>query len=245
MLEDHGLFFFLVYFLLADLLGGDARLCTPPYRRKQSRSNRKGGNKSMKTKIGVIFLVMIMSLAGVGASYAAWYDQTEITTTATTGTLSYKIADISVHDQTPSAITISANPVSGEAWKKWTLTVTGAYPGWEGRVLIEWENTGSIPLEFDSFKVTVNDGWALSAYYNLKFYYGSGWTSTNLDDNLQSLHNQGWKPYSDLGVGPGDTLINAGGTGYSVVGLKLSDTLTDYQATTIIFTVQHKVTQAV
>ncbi|MDG6219335.1 MAG: hypothetical protein QCI00_07830, partial [Candidatus Thermoplasmatota archaeon] len=177
----------------------------------------------MKTKIGILFIVAIMCLAGVGASYATWYDQTLITTTATTGTLTYKINSITEHDQSPTNdVTIIATPVSGKAYKEWTLTVDGAYPGWEGRVFIEWENTGSVPLCFDSFKVIVDDGWALSAYYNLKFYYGAGLENTNLDENLQYLHTQGWTAYSTIGVQPEHTLIEPGNTGESVVGLKLS-----------------------
>jgi hypothetical protein len=196
-------------------------------------------------KIGTIFLVSIMALAGVGASYATWFDQTLVTVNATTGTLSYKIASITVYDQSPNSdgVTITPTVVPSTQYKQWQITVNGAYPGWEGRVLITWENTGSIPLTFDSFRVQVTqDDYALSPYYSLKFYYGTNWDLTNMDHTLQYLNNHGWITYSSLGA---DVTLPVGGQGPSVVGLKLSDTLTDQQAKLITFTVDHKVTQAI
>jgi len=199
-------------------------------------------------KIGTIFLVSIMALAGVGASYATWFDQTQITVNATTGTLSYKIDSIAEYDQSPTdgGVTITPAVVAGTGYKEWKITVKGAYPGWEGRVLITWKNTGSIPLTFDSFQGVINlDDAGLGTYYSLKFYYGSDWSMTNMDHTLQYLHNHGWITYASLGISPGDVTIPVGATFESVVGLELSDTLTDQQAESITFTVHHKVTQAI
>jgi hypothetical protein len=197
-------------------------------------------------KIGTIFLVSIIALAGIGASYATWFDQTQIAVTSTTGTLSYQIDTITEYDQSPvgSNVVISAVPVVD--YKHWQVTVTGAFPGWEGRVLITWHNTGSIPLTFDSFQVIINnDPAGLSPYYNLKFYYGAGWTLTNLDASLAYLSGYGPMTYAYLGIPPSAVTIAPGATGQSVVGLKLASTLTGGQNQPITFYIYHTVTQAI
>jgi hypothetical protein len=200
-------------------------------------------------QIGTIFLVSIMALAGIGASYATWFDQTQIDVNATTGTLSYTIDSITQYDQLPTGggVTITPTWVSADEWQ---ITVSGAYPGWEGRVLITWHNTGSIPMTFDSFRVTIDtDTAGLGPYYSLKFYYtpegGPDWSAVNMDHTLQYLHNHGWITYASLGIPASAVTIASGATGQSVVGLKLSDTLTDNYAESITFVVDHKVTQAI
>ena len=45
----------------------------------------------MKTaKLGALFMVSLMAIAGVGASYAVWSDQVAINATATIGDLEYR-----------------------------------------------------------------------------------------------------------------------------------------------------------
>ena len=192
-------------------------------------------------KFVALFFIIILAFVGVSASYAAWYDQTEVDVTATTGALSYKIQSIEVYGD-PGDVDIIAAHVSGEGYKEWTATIDGAYPGWEGKVLITWENTGSIPLKFDSFRVIVDSGGALSPYYTLKFYYtpegGDPWSETNVENTLQYFHSAGWISYGTI-----DVTIPPGATGESVVGLELSDTLEGHQEESIAFRVLHKVTQ--
>lgn len=197
-------------------------------------------------KIGIIFLVSIIALAGIGASYATWFDQTQVEVTATTGTLSYQIDSIAYYDQSPTGSNVAINAIAVGDYKHWQITVNGAFPGWEGRVLITWHNTGSIPLTFDSFQVVVNnDPAGLAPYYNLKFYYGSGWTLTNLDASLAYLWGYGPMTYAYLGIPASAVTIAPGATGESVVGLKLASTLTGGQNQPITFTIYHTVTQAI
>jgi hypothetical protein len=204
-----------------------------------------------KTKIGTIFFISIIALAGIGVSYAQWTNQTQIDVTATAGLLSYRIANIEQYDQSPTNdVEITPIVVPDTEYKEWQITVNGAYPGWEGRIKITWENTESIPITFDSFQVIIDsDTDGIAPYYNLKFYYtpggGDPWSATNMDETLQYLNSVGWITYASLGIPAVAVTVPPYSTFVSVVGLKLSDTLTDLQGATITFRVQHEVTQAI
>ena len=124
----------------------------------------------MKTaKLGALFMVSLMALAGVGASYAVWSDQVVINATATTGDLEYKITDFWVLDQTT---------IGGQNLGIWTgqgdwgqsdsitVTVAPTYPGWEAICRLTVKNTGNLPLTLYSIKMTY-----VSGEYNLMNYY--------------------------------------------------------------------------
>lgn len=66
--------------------------------------NRKGDEKKMKkirrnrinsTKIGVIFIISALALAGIGAGYAAWTDTIYIDGNVSTGSVEWKVIDYS------------------------------------------------------------------------------------------------------------------------------------------------------
>lgn len=61
------------------------------------KKTRIGGkkNKTNTAKIGALFIVSAMALAGVGAGYAAWFDTITITGTVSTGSVEWEVIDYS------------------------------------------------------------------------------------------------------------------------------------------------------
>jgi hypothetical protein len=56
----------------------------------------KGGKRDMKTaKLGAIFLISVLAIAGVGAGYAAWTDTIYIDGKVNTGSVGWKFVDYS------------------------------------------------------------------------------------------------------------------------------------------------------
>jgi len=51
----------------------------------------------MKSKIGVIFLVSVLALAGLGISYAGWTDAINVTGSVQTGHVGFDVTAILVH----------------------------------------------------------------------------------------------------------------------------------------------------
>jgi len=184
-------------------------------------------------KIGTLFLVVLIALGGVGASYATWNDNVNIDASVTTGKLDWEI--IAIHSIVGNGATITPSG-SGDAW---TVTVDNAYPGWEGTMIVREKNTGTIPLKFDSFKVTINsDPNSIRDDYTLKFYTSTG--DVNFFETLGNMHTNGRYYYSTLGI---TEEIPVNGWHDSKIGLKLSETLTDKQDVTISFTFSHRATQ--
>ncbi|MCX6672134.1 MAG: hypothetical protein NTX92_09470 [Euryarchaeota archaeon] len=116
----------------------------------------------MKTaKLGALFMVSLMAIAGVGASYAVWSDQVAINATATTGNLEWRITDFAVRDQTTIG---GANPVIWTGVGNWgesesiTVTVQPTYPGWAAICVLYVKNTGNLPLTMYSVQITYAGG---------------------------------------------------------------------------------------
>ncbi|MBE3137078.1 MAG: hypothetical protein IMZ43_06785 [Thermoplasmata archaeon] len=127
----------------------------------------------MKTaKLGALFMVSLMAIAGVGISYAQWFDQVDITATATTGTLEYRITNFAMMDQTKiggvdPVIWTGVGGYGNE--ESITVTVAPTYPGWAAICQVTVQNTGNLPLTLYSLKMTY-----ISGEYNLMNYYNWG-----------------------------------------------------------------------
>lgn len=120
-------------------------------------------------KIGVIFLISILALAGTGVGYAMWLDNVDITATATTGNLEYRITNFAVTDQTKigdqPATWTGAGSYGGEP-ESIIVTVQPTYPGWEAICQITVKNTGNLPLKMHSLKMTrISGNSDLMDYY--------------------------------------------------------------------------------
>ena len=58
--------------------------------------NKKGEKKQMnKNKIGIVFVVAVLALAGIGISYAGWTDTINVTGIVTSGDVSWKVIEYS------------------------------------------------------------------------------------------------------------------------------------------------------
>ncbi len=74
-----------------EIHGGDARLCTSPYKENKAEVTEKEEMIKMKTaKIGAIFLISVIALAGLGIGFAQVSDTLTLHGTVNTGT--YKMS---------------------------------------------------------------------------------------------------------------------------------------------------------
>jgi hypothetical protein len=182
------------------------------------------------TKIGVLFLIAIMSVAGVGASYAAWTQSVDIYTSATTGTFDFRIYNIVVNN--PNGATIT--PVYYDD-HTWGVTVTDTYPGWKGWITVTHQNAGTVPLKFNSFQVLSLAGDSgLFDKYTLKFYpgaYASPGTA-NIYGNLYDF--QTLQPY-DAWIWPYEIKMAKGTYHDSLVSLELDASVTDHYLSSVTF----------
>jgi len=69
--------------------GGDTRLCTPPYLKeiKAEVTEKEELKKMKRNKIGAMFMVSVLALAGVGISYAGFTDAIHVYGTVDTATV--------------------------------------------------------------------------------------------------------------------------------------------------------------
>jgi len=182
------------------------------------------------TKIGVLFLVSIMALAGLGVSYAAWTDYDDIDVSVTTGTFDFQINAISVVDADSATITTGWDSTTG-----WWVTVSNTYPGWKGYINVEHKNFGSVPLKFYSFQVvSLSGAWDLKNAYTLSFYPPANPTP-NIFGTLQQFTTIQYYE-GTWGVPAAAITLPAGGTQTSLVSLELGDITDNYNSpVTFIF----------
>jgi hypothetical protein len=123
----------------------------------------------MKTKLTAIFALLVVSLAIVGAAYAAWVSTVTIDGSATFGTLQLVWTGCSVKDQSSPAATIGAD-WANDAHTAITLTITNIYPGWWARLYCNTQNTGTLPLKYYSFQITNDVDDRVDQKFHLAFY---------------------------------------------------------------------------
>ena len=112
----------------------------------------------MKTnKIGIVFLVSVMALAGVGSSYAMWYEDLFMDVTVTTGTFdiewSLEAWDDDEIAEKDDVSTIDAYIEDDEAsadYGKLIVTLTGVYPCINYWVDFNIHSLGSVPAHFEN-----------------------------------------------------------------------------------------------
>lgn len=146
-----------------------------------------------RSKIGVFFLVVIVGLAGIGASYAAWNEENEINVSGEYGEINVRFtsAGLTYHDGDYDGISASL-----DAEKK-TLSVelTNLYPKPDydttkhdetDYVYLEIEvlNDGEIPVEIESVVASAGTG----EWNHLRFYRGtqSGMTLSELVNHMET-----------------------------------------------------------
>jgi hypothetical protein len=129
----------------------------------------KGDDMKMKSKLAAIFALLVLSLAIVGAAYAAWSSTVTINGSATFGTLQLVWTGCSVKDQSSPGANIVASWANDEHTAI-TLTITNIYPGWWARLYCNTQNTGTLPLKYYSFQITNNVDDRVDEKFHLAFY---------------------------------------------------------------------------
>jgi hypothetical protein len=199
----------------------------------------------MNKKLLAAVLVPLALMAVAGFGYAQWYDIVSINATATTGNFDMVVLDFGVFNQTGYS-SISA---SGRETHTLTLTLSNTYPGWHAFVNFRWKNTGTVPIRLYAFRIYRTGGPdALMDYYYVGFCWGT-YPVLAFNYGPYSLRYgfEDWRTYESA-IGP-DVLpyvtMAPGATLDSPVKIGLSDTLTDYESTTLTVTLELKYTIAV
>lgn len=106
----------------------------------------------MKAKIGALFLVLMIGMAGIGASYAYWTKQITLTGTVATGTFGIEWSPIeSVVDNEqgyPDTATCVADRTDADSDGKYdtvTITIDNAYPSYRCTIVGDITNYGTVP----------------------------------------------------------------------------------------------------
>jgi hypothetical protein len=122
----------------------------------------------MKNKILATFVVLVLGLAMVGVSYAAWTSSVQIKGNASVGNIDLKYLACAKDKETSP----SANPswVYSDTDHTITITLANVYPGYKVDLGLTMANGGTLPLYFDTFQMTYCSSNALAAYFTLGFY---------------------------------------------------------------------------
>ena len=107
----------------------------------------------MKSKMLVSFLIVLLAFSITGASYAAWTSSVVITGTATAGDIDLEINAIYGFEGS-TAVTFSKS-IAADG-KTADITVGNLYPGAKFNFTLRTLNAGSLPLKYDTFKLTTN-----------------------------------------------------------------------------------------
>ncbi len=193
----------------------------------------------MKGKIGILFVVAIMALASVGASYAIWSGDVAMNVSSTTGNFDFQIESVTVVDD--GGADIDVQWTAGQQYYEVDITVTDTYPGWIGYIDVTHKNAGTVDLKFDSFQVQnlVGSG-ALKDGYTIKFY-PPGEDDPNIWGTLRQFTTK--QKYS-WWINPEHTRISPGDTHTSRVSLELDEDITGHYNEEITFTFRMWAVQA-
>lgn len=151
----------------------------------------------MKTaKLGAIFLISIMALAGVGASYAMWNDTLIMDVTVSTGTVSVEWSIDNVHDTEPLDKDVSSIEAVIDG-KEMTVTITNAYPCITYHLFFDIHCTGSIPVHLYPYYSPPFGNWPIipGTYalegVSVEYRTGQGLTGGDPIDDIigYQLHN--------------------------------------------------------
>jgi hypothetical protein len=136
--------------------------------------------KGKGAKLTIVFLAVVLALAGVGAGFAHWSSTVTITETVNTGTLliglteftcaemyefpegiynqgeweGKDVADISCEYDQSSFVTGQC----GSGYSRANVTITNAYPSLRGHVTYRVKNLGSIPVIMETIVISDPSG---------------------------------------------------------------------------------------
>ena len=113
-------------------------------------------------KLGLICLVFLVALSIMGAAYAAWTRNLNVTGTVNTGTFIVTVAQdppaTATNDSGPVGLsgtaTVTIGPVTGTGTNAgFSVTITNGYPGLILKVPYKIAQTGSVPAKVTAMKL--------------------------------------------------------------------------------------------
>jgi hypothetical protein len=160
-------------------------------------------------KLGLICLVFLVTLSIMGAAYAAWTQNLNITSTVNTGTFIVTVAQgpaaTAANDSGPVALngtaTITIGTVTGTgANAGFSITIANGYPGLIVKVPYKISQTGSVPAKVTAMNlgilgaspttwngsvqgITLNGG----SYTDVKLYNTTDGNTTHISNLINTL----------------------------------------------------------
>jgi hypothetical protein len=141
-------------------------------------------------KLGVICLVLLIALSIMGAAYAAWTRNLNITGTVNTGTFIVTVAQAppatAANDSGPVALsgtaTVTIGPVTGTGTNAgFSVTITNGYPGLIVKVPYKIAQTGSVPAKVTTMKLGILGATPAAWDGNVQGIMLSGGTYTDVN----------------------------------------------------------------
>ncbi|MEM2031068.1 MAG: SipW-dependent-type signal peptide-containing protein [Archaeoglobaceae archaeon] len=111
-------------------------------------------------KFGAMFVVLLVALGLVGATYAVWTDQLTISGSVATGKLEVVFSSAeALQDNDPEGYDIGSVTCSiSEDGKTGYVTISNAYPGYEASCVFTIANVGSIPAKVTGIEINADEG---------------------------------------------------------------------------------------
>jgi hypothetical protein len=189
-------------------------------------------------KLGLICLVFLVALSIMGAAYAAWTQNLNITSTVNAGSFIVTVAQngpaTAANDSGPVALsggtaTVTIGPVTGTGPNAgFSITITNGYPGLIVNVPYKIAQTGSVPAKVMAMKlgilsatptiwdgsvkgITLNGG----SYTDVKLYNTTDGNTANISNLINT-------------VLPANTPMSSA-TIQNVLVIEIPDTLTGVQ----------------
>jgi hypothetical protein len=116
----------------------------------------------MKAKIGAIFLISILALAGTGAAYALWFEDLYIYTDIQTGTVDVEWSIVEYRDTETKDVSDGGMWISADAPNILHCWIENAYPCIDYYFFFDLHCIGSIPVHFTSMYAlggTLDPAW--------------------------------------------------------------------------------------
>ena len=95
-------------------------------------------------KLGILVLTLVLALGAIGVGYAAWSQPLTIGANVTAASFDVNFT-LATSPDAPLGGT-ATNVITGGVGKEATITLTNAYPNYEGDFMLTVTNNGSVPV---------------------------------------------------------------------------------------------------
>jgi hypothetical protein len=148
-------------------------------------------------KIGLICLTVVLALGSLGVAYALWSEELVIDSTVNTGEVNMEIVDITPndppgtidpnHDKDVGSVVAEIDPGDNQ---RATITVTDAYPCYQGLVHFTVHNNGTVPVKLQAIIVDAPPCITVSAWDGTgeQIEPGPLWDPPAMGDNTIRFH---------------------------------------------------------